>query len=70
MKRYRKDLDDFAEEFFFKYKITVPDEETKKEIMDAFKHLHDADIDSDYVIVNQLTHEYLDGRNIFVEGTL
>jgi len=43
-----------------KYKIIVPSEEDRQELMEAFKHIHYSDVDSNYVSVNQLIHEYLD----------
>lgn len=42
-----------------KYKIVVPTEEDKKELEEAFEHLHHTDCDTNYVTVNQLIHEYL-----------
>jgi hypothetical protein len=42
-----------------KYKIIVPSEEDKKELEMAFEHIHYSDIDTEYVTVNQLAHEYL-----------
>jgi hypothetical protein len=42
-----------------KYKIIVPTEEDKKELEQAFKHFHDSDCDPNYVVINQLIHEYL-----------
>jgi hypothetical protein len=42
-----------------KYKIVVPTEEDKKELEEAFRHFHDSDIDTNFVTVNQLAHEYL-----------
>lgn len=69
LKRYPEDEEKtLSEDFFFKYKIVVPDEKTKKELMTAFKHIHDSSIDTDYVMVNQLCHEYLECRNIVVES--
>lgn len=41
------------------YKIIVPTEEDKKELEDAFEHLHYTDCDTNLVAVNQLIHEYL-----------
>ena len=67
MKRYPEEEQDFSEDFFFKYKIVVPDEETKQEMMEAFRHIHGSSIDTDNVLVNQLAHEYLEGGNIVVE---
>lgn len=42
-----------------KYKIVVPTEEDRKELMEAFEHIHYADVNSDFIAVNQLIHEYL-----------
>ena len=42
-----------------KYKIVVPTEEDKKELEEAFEHLHHTDCDTNYVTVKQLIHEYL-----------
>lgn len=60
-----------------KYKIIVPTEKDKKDLMSAFKHIHYSDIDTDFITVNQLAHEYLndevaDGtsNNIIVDPEL
>ena len=42
-----------------KYKIIVPTERDRKELMDAFEHIHDSDINNDFVVINQLMHEYM-----------
>jgi hypothetical protein len=42
-----------------KYVIIVPTEEDKKELEEAFEHIHYSDIDTDNIAVNQLAHEYL-----------
>ena len=41
------------------YKIVVPTEKDKKELESAFEHIHYSDINTNYVAVNQLAHEYL-----------
>ena len=46
-----------------KYKIIVPTERDRNELMDAFEHIHYSDVDSDFVVVNQLIHEYLTSEN-------
>jgi hypothetical protein len=43
-----------------KYKIIVPSEDDRQELMDAFEHIHYSDVDSNFVAVDQLIHEYLD----------
>ena len=77
MKRYRKNQKTFAYDFFTKFKIVVPTEKDKKEIVDALHYIHNCNIDTGYVTVNQLAHEYLncdmDGEeqsNIIVDHTL
>lgn len=44
---------------FTKYKIVVPTERDRNELIEAFEHIHYSDIDTNYVAVNQLAHEYL-----------
>ncbi len=44
---------------FTKYKIIVPTERDKNELLEAFEHIHYSDIDTNNVAVNQLAHEYL-----------
>lgn len=60
-----------------KYKIIVPTEKDKKDLMEAFEHIHYSDIDTDYITVNQLAHEYLNeevaegtSNNIIVDSEL
>ena len=50
------------------FKIVVPDKADKKELLEAFKYIHDeGNLDSDFIVVNQLMHEYLRGDNIIVD---
>lgn len=68
MKTYdNKDIKDID---WTKFKIVVTSEEHKEELMEAFKHFHDSDIDTNFVTVNQLAHEYLQGSNIIVDPDL
>ena len=59
-----------------KYKIVVPTEEDREEIMEALEHFHDEGYDSDFITANQLAHEYLarehnrDKYNIIVDSEL
>lgn len=46
-----------------KFKIIAETEEDKQELLQAFKHLHDAKINTDFITVNQLVHLYLDHLN-------
>lgn len=47
---------------FTKYKIVVPTEEDREEVQAALKHCHDScDVDTEFVTVNQLVHEYVHG---------
>ena len=41
-----------------KFKIIVPTQRDKKELLEAFKHIHDSSIDLDFITVNQLAHAY------------
>lgn len=68
MKRY----EDYPENDvpWTKYKIVVPTQEDKDELMKAFRHLHDAEIDTENIAVNQLIHEYLNGDNIVVNKVI
>lgn len=50
-----------------KYKIIVPTEKDKKELEAAFEHIHYSDINTDFITVNQLSHEYLNDE--VAEGT-
>ena len=42
------------------FKIVVPTEKDKKDLQEAFEHIHYSDIDTNFVPVNQLAHLYLD----------
>lgn len=55
MRRYSENI----EPIWTNYKIIVPTEEDKKELEEAFEHLHYTDCDTDNVAVNQLIHEYI-----------
>lgn len=66
-----------SETKFVGYKIVVATDEDRQELMEAFEHIHDSDVDTDYTIVNQLSHEYLDetrgvdySNNIIVDAEL
>ena len=52
---------------YTKYKIVVPTDEDKIELMKAFEHIHYSMIDTDIIAVNQLAHEYLNGYDIIVD---
>jgi len=58
MKKY----EDYGDENipWTRYKIIVPTEEDRQELMEGFEHLHYSDVDTDNIVVNQLIHEYLD----------
>lgn len=40
------------------YRIIVPTEEEKQELLEASEHIHDSDIDTDYIYVNSIAHIY------------
>lgn len=59
MKRYEEYEDNKWS--WTKYKIVVPTEEDRKELMEAFEYFHyGSGIDTSNIVVNQLIHEYLD----------
>jgi len=60
MKKY-KDYED-GKWPWTKYKIIVPTEDDRQELMEAFEHLHYSDVDTDNIAVNQLIHEYRDSE--------
>ena len=59
LKKY-PDNEDLSKVEWTKYKIIVPSEEDRQELMKAFEYFHYRDVDSSFVAVNQLIHEYLD----------
>jgi len=51
--------DDISKVIFTRFKIVVPTEKDRKELQAAFEYFHDfRDINTDFVTVNQLVHEY------------
>ena len=65
MKRYSIKKKDTADPKFpcCKFKVIAETEKDKQELMEAFKHLHDANINTDFIAVNQLVHLYHDHPN-------
>ena len=59
LKRYA-DFESISQVDWTKYVIVVPTEKDREQLMEAFEHIHYSDIDTDFVAVNQLAHEYLD----------
>lgn len=60
MKKYSDfDENDIDSVDFTQFKIIVPSTKYKKELMEAFKHIHGSNIDTEFVTVNQLAHEYI-----------
>lgn len=59
MRKYDRSLPSTAA-VLTKYVIVVPSKEDKRELMEAFEHIHYSNVDNDYVVVNQLIHEYMD----------
>ena len=48
-----------------KYKIIVPTEDDKNEIIEAIEHIHHTD--TVFITVNQLSHEYLELSHEYLE---
>ena len=46
-----------------KFKIIVPTERDKLQVQKAIEYLHNCDIDTDYVWVNQIVHAYETDEN-------
>lgn len=46
-----------------KFKIIAETKEDKQELLQAFKHLHDSNINTNFIAVNQLVHLYCDHPN-------
>lgn len=72
MRRYPKDATniDWSKFKFVKFKIVVPTKQDASELKQAFEYIHNIqELDTDYVAVNQLAHQYLDdgGCNIIVD---
>ena len=70
MKKYgEKEIDQIE---WTRYKIVVPTKADKDELLSASEHIHNSDVDTDYVTVNQIAHEYYDktGNNIIVDKKL
>ena len=63
-------IDELAKVKWTKFKIVVPTEADKDELIEAIEHIHFADIDTEFVTVNQIAHEYLEGNNIIVSEEL
>lgn len=55
---YRKFLDNIKRVKFTKFKIVVPTKKDKEQLQAAFEYLHNRDIDTDFIAVNQVVHEY------------
>jgi len=64
MKRYPEKKRKLRTSDFTKYVIVVPTKAARKELMEAFEHIHNSDIDTNFVAVNQLAHEYLDDSRV------
>lgn len=53
-----------------KFKIVVPNEYEKEQLQKAIKHIHFSNIDTDYVYVNSLAHQYQEQCDIVVDEKL
>jgi len=70
MKKYTDYKEDCSDVKWTKFKIVVPTQEDRQEVMEAMSHIHDADIDTDFVTVNQLCHEYRPLNHLWEDGTV
>jgi len=69
MQRY-PETDDVSNINWTNFIIIVKTENDAKALKDAFRHIHDSDIDTGFVTVNELAHQYQDANNIVVDETL
>ena len=70
MRRYSDYQDDKSQELltdnellrikWTQFKIIVPTQADKDELIEAFKFIHDSDIDKEFVTINQLSGLYLE----------
>ena len=71
MKKYSDYPDNnLPNDIWTKFKIVVPTEQDRKYLMEAFEHIHYSDIDTEFVTVNQLAHQYLDDNFIIINEDL
>jgi len=79
MKKYqdysKNENDDLTTEEFenidwTKFKIIVPTLKDKIELEEAIKHIHYANIDTDYITVNQLAHQYLNEDEGYINNII
>lgn len=74
--QYRDFPDNIKRVKFTKFKIVVPTKKDKKQLQAAFEYLHNQrTIDTDFIAVNQVVHEYDYGEpckpdNIIVDKNL
>ena len=71
MDRYPKHTRTLTDEEFeklnwAKFKIIVPTKEDAKKIRLAIRYLHDQDINTDYIWVNQIVHSYSEDEDTIV----
>lgn len=62
--------DEISSIVWTKFKIIVPTEQDKQEIVDAFKHFHDEGYDSELITCNQLAHMYQNPDSVLVDESL
>ncbi len=56
---YKTHTDNIKKVKFTKFKIVVPTKKDKEQLQAAFEYLHNQwDIDTDFIAVNQVVHEY------------
>lgn len=63
MKKY-EDFEDIQSIDWTKYVIICESEKDRLELMEAFEHIHYSDINTNFITVNQLAHEYLDDTRV------
>lgn len=61
MRKYRKNMKDPKKVPFVDFRIVVPTEEDKKQLLAAFEFIHDNNsvMENDFIAINQLAHCYV-----------
>lgn len=61
MRKYRKNMKDPRKVPFVKFRIVVPTEDDKQQLLAGFEYIHDGPMlnDNDFIVLNQLAHCYV-----------
>jgi hypothetical protein len=62
MRKYRKNMTNSSKVPFVKFRIIVPTEDDKKQLLACFEYIHDnpiMDCEEDFIVLNQIAHSYV-----------